>query len=200
HIPTLSVSKQAHLPTSMPRKSDQEQRAIIEEIVRCAERGQRRALKWWQQVRTGGEIVRQQGRNKCPDQRSHAFSWYNIIVSCPSRNIFGQGKIAQSGNMIGMEMRDQNAADVSGSQPPARQLGNDRQFGFQAQWRGIAIQRKGQGARNFEHARRIAGIPEQPTVARVMQQSDQRMAGDPAACSTLEDMIFPGETITSIKD
>src|SRR5579884_139577 len=125
---------------------------------------------------------------------------FDIVISFLRGDKFGAGEVAQAGDMVGMEMGDENTADIRRLELSASQLRDHRQLRIEAQRRGVAIEAERQAARDLKHARRIAGIPQQPTLPRMVQQRHQRVAGNTSPLPSLHNVRLPGKAVAGIQD
>src|SRR5262245_51551871 len=101
--------------------------------------------------------------------------------------------------MIGVEMRDEDQANIRWLQPKRAQLAHHRQLRANEERRHAAVERRGDGRGGVENTWVVAGIPEQPATPGMLEQRDERVALDLRVTPTGERVIFPREAVAGIE-
>src|SRR5579875_3810920 len=100
----LRLRQHTHLPTRMSRQLDQQQRAIVEQIIGRAQPRQSRAREARQLAQTPRKIFRQERRNEAAPQSIKAMTGRDVGISLLRSDKSGRREIAQTGNMIGVKV------------------------------------------------------------------------------------------------
>ena len=184
----------------MARQRHQQQRAVAKQIVGWAKSGQGRAAKIAEKGGALEQVGGQQAGDKRPGQRAQAASAQDAGVCLGAQDDARLGKIEQAGQVVGVQVRENDPADVGGREAPARQLRGDGKLGAQAQRRSAAVERERPAGGLLLHARRIAGVPQAPAVLRVLDQRHQRVAGDRLPPAAAHHQRLVRQAVAGVKD
>src|SRR5882757_5541486 len=99
-----------------------------------------------------------------------------------------------------MKMRDNHALNISRLETPARQLCSDAESGIKIKRSSTPVQRERKVASGIKQTWSVTAIPQKPAMIRMTQQGHQRMTGNPTVLPSSDEMVFPGQTIASVKD
>ena len=140
HRTALRLRQHADLPARVSWQEDQQQRAVAEIVTGRAKPWQQWPVECVGERSTTLEIRRQQHRQEATTQRAKSGERRNVLVGGAQADVGRIGKIAQSSDVIGVEVRDEDQPDIRWAQAKCVQLACNGQLRADEERRDAAVE------------------------------------------------------------